>query len=266
MPTEPKRKRLTRMMRPRTNGSSDFRERMRSRGGFRAILGPLYRFLGIGGDRLPFSNGRKRRQIDSTHAAVQASSVRSCRDALTDIGRELDRARRYERPMSLLLLTLHYRQDGGGTSSARDDNAEPHEATPDRWTAPSPGEEDARVVAHSGDHGNEEMGERVPDPIALLNAWVIGERLREIDILAYDPIGQRFVLVAPESDREAADGAVQRISALMKERGFLVRAGVAQFPGCGLTIPQLVETGEERLSAELGAGVPGNQNASERAG
>lgn len=222
------------------------------------MLKRLLVFLGNGGNGSDSLHGNGNRQLSAAHAAVKAASVRSFRDAATEIGRELERARRYERPLTLLVLTLHYLHDQEGAHGSGAQKAPESEEGLEQQTAVRYEE-----VGSVGGHSPDEIGKRLADPIALLNAWVLSERIREIDIVTYEPIDQRFVFVLPESDRKEARGAVRRIAALMKERGFMVRAGAAQFPDCGLTIPQLVQRGQERWTAEPMVTTPSTRRRSE---
>jgi hypothetical protein len=117
---------------------------------------------------------------------------------------EFGRARRYERALSIVVVT------------------------PISW----PDE-------HDDDHATEA---RLPTVLPLLTAAGLREVLRETDIMCYEPLEGRFVLGLTESEGAAAQRALERVRALFQSRLRIELAiGVAQFPNDGLTLEDLIE-------------------------
>jgi hypothetical protein len=132
-------------------------------------------------------------------------------DELAD---ELARARRYERDLSLVVMsaspTVRESENGGRLPSA---------AT------------------------------KLPQMIALLTAVALREVVRQSDVVCYQPAENRFVLALAESDEASAQSAVDRITAHFDAHLRLrVRAGVARFPADAYTLDELVAKAAERVA------------------
>lgn len=149
----------------------------------------------------------------------KVASVPSFGDAVADLNAELTRARRYEHPVSLLVMSMH--------------NGKGREAS------------EAGAGGSGGNGSGVLLESQLPHLIALLVASILNEVLRESDILTYDAIADRFVVLLPESDAEKARQAVVRLDRMMRERMLIrIRAGMAVFPEQGLTVSELLEEGE----------------------
>lgn len=136
---------------------------------------------------------------------------------------ELERARRYERSLSIVVL----------------------------WTTPL-GDEDA--VQRRGNGIGREGPEGPPQVVSLLAASGLREILRESDILCFKPIANRFVLALAESDTESANGALERIRSLFHDRLRLeVCAGTSRFPEDGLTLESLIAEATARAERPSGS-------------
>jgi hypothetical protein len=73
------------------------------------------------------------------------------------------------------------------------------------------------------------------------------EVLRESDILCYEAADDCFVLGLTESERDAAQRALERVRTLFQDQLKIdLAVGVAQFPEDGLTLGDLVETARTR--------------------
>jgi hypothetical protein len=138
--------------------------------------------------------------------AARAAGVTTLREARAAFGTEIGRARRYQRPLSLVIVGLD----------------------------PKGGEFDAPRV------------EGMLDSFSIHSAFFIlgsllRELLRETDIVTYSAEHHVYVLLLPESGESNAHAAVRRILADVRRRIPLkTNAGIAEFPRNGFTIDSLV--------------------------
>lgn len=156
------------------------------------------------------------------HAAVvlAAAGVPRFRDALPRMVLELERARRYGRPLSVALVgpeSAHAHEGNGGSSP----------------------------VSHNGHSGS------APPTSGPLFAALLGSLLRELmretDIVAYAAALDRCVIVMPEMGEEESRLAVRRLRELCAARlGVPIRTQVAAFPHDGLTLEELLKLAEAR--------------------
>lgn len=133
-------------------------------------------------------------------------------EAVDSLSAELDRARRYNHSLSVVVL------------------------------AASPLTE---VVEHQNGNGEEPDGAALetslPQVVSLLAAGVLRDVVRKSDIVCYWPSENRFVLALAESDVHSGRKALRRIEELFHSRLRLnVHAGLARFPDDGLTLDALV--------------------------
>ena len=136
-----------------------------------------------------------------------AFNVPTYRVAHPQIVFELRRARRYEHPLAVVLLTLR--------------------------ALPRPG---------VGAGGSAPPAAAVtPAMYGLLGAY-LRNSLRETDILTGLPESLAFATVLPCVDRAGAEHAVERFREGFREcAGFDLRAGLASYPDDGLTIEDVLE-------------------------
>ncbi len=132
----------------------------------------------------------------------------SYRRSLPRLSQELARMRRYERSLAVLVIDID-RRGGKAEESVRGQG----------------GRELAFAFWHLG---------------AMLR-----DLLRNSDIVTSDPVDDRFVIVLPEANRAQAGLAAQRLRTSLQTATLLrVRTGVAEFPGDGLIIEELVKAAE----------------------
>ena len=157
---------------------------------------------------------------DAAKVATRAAGVPTFRRSLPDLARELARARRYGRPLSVVVLSL-----GNG-----------HLA-----------EEVRRVNGNNGDStADVKLLTRTSQVASIVFGWVLQEALRESDTLSYFAADNRYVILMTESTHEQAHKAMERLSALYYQRTLdHLRAGIAQFPGDGLTLEDLVVSAQK---------------------
>jgi len=136
----------------------------------------------------------------------------SMADAVEGLSAELDRARRYNHSLSVVVLS-----------------ASPIAQVSERPNG-APGTIDGAALETS-----------LPQVVSLLAAGVLRDVVRKSDIVCYWPSENRFVLALAESDVHSGRKALRRIEELFRSRLRLnVHAGLARFPDDGLTLDALV--------------------------
>lgn len=150
-------------------------------------------------------------------ARAPRESIPSLRRSISKCEAELARVRRYDHPLSVMVVRasphavqeLHSELFAGTSPNARDRHVE-------------------RIVSlHVG---------------ALLN-----DCLRGSDFPMWDTEHDQYVVVLPESGMANAEQAAQRVRSLVPVHiGAVIEAGVAQFPDDGLAFEDLMAAAEER--------------------
>jgi len=80
-------------------------------------------------------------------------------------------------------------------------------------------------------------------------AAMLRDLLRNSDIVTSDPSAERFVILLPEANRNQALLAAHRLQTpILATAQMRVRLGVAEFPGDGLIIEELVRAAEEECA------------------
>jgi hypothetical protein len=178
---------------------------------------------------------------------------------------ELRRSRRYERPLTALVIVpdLPSYSNGNGVYG---------EYTPARrrWFMMSSGNHSGNHSSNHDSNGSSanghENGHAAEDKVAevpsiwtiyavqlrflLLGSLLCGT-LRESDVVSYAAEYHEFIALLPECDVSAARQAVERLHKLYMGRTRTgVRAGLAAFPGNGLTLDTLVEHARNSLSQD----------------
>lgn len=149
---------------------------------------------------------------------TRALAVPDFREAEPEIKAELERARRYEHPMAIVMLS--------SVPDPRNDRPEERDGT---------GDPDGSIILET----------RIPHLASLLMATIVTEMLRQSDRVSYIASDDRFVLALPETDRESALLAVRRIHPVLRSRiGVRIRYGAAAFPADGLTLAELLDLAE----------------------
>jgi hypothetical protein len=160
---------------------------------------------------------------------LEAGGVPTVRQALPRFSAELERARRYMRPFTIVVL--------------------------------GPVHEDALVTEIDGSsHSTEEAStqEEVLQPVGLFSllsaflAAAVREALRDTDIVSYAVTSTRCVIGMPEVDADDARQAIDRLQRLCVDRHLPpVSAGLALFPRNGWTLEELLRHAESPDGAAL---------------
>lgn len=171
---------------------------------------------------------------------------------------ELRRSRRYERPLTALVVVPdipHFSANGNG--HARDGRrpravsgpARSH--TYDGALAGANGRENGTGGEQkTADNGSVWAIYSVQLRFLLLGSLLCGT-LRESDVVSYAAEHHEFVALLPECDLAASLQAVERLHRLYVRRtGTGLRAGLASFPSGGLTLDALVDHARHALFQE----------------
>jgi hypothetical protein len=150
--------------------------------------------------------------IARTARADLPAVLSSMAEAVDSLSAELDRARRYNHSLSVVVLS-----------------ANPATVVPDHQNGTDGTMEGAALETS------------LPQVVSLLAAGVLRDVVRKSDIVCYWPSENRFVLALAEADVQSGRKALRRIEELFRSRLRLnVHAGLARFPDDGLTLDALV--------------------------
>ena len=163
---------------------------------------------------------------------LAASGVPTVRQAFPRLVKELDRARRYARPLAIMIVADH-RGAGPTHQSSTGPDVVDGASSPARVVpAVSPGS----VL------------------IPVFVASVLREVMREADIITYAAALRRCVVMMPEVNRAEAIRARSRVGELCASRlDFAVRAGIAVFPEDGWTLDDLISNAEHSADRHAAA-------------
>jgi hypothetical protein len=154
-------------------------------------------------------------------------------EAVDSLSAELDRARRYNHSLSIVVLSAspitEFVEQQRGSGNAIEGAA---------------------------------LETSLPQVVSLLAAGVLRDVVRKSDIVCYWPSENRFVLALAESDVHSGRKALRRIEELFRTRLRLsVHAGLARFPDDGLTLDALVSRAGIRALEGPSTRRPANGNA-----
>jgi len=154
---------------------------------------------------------------EAAEIATRLAGVPNFRRSLPDLARELARARRYTRPVSLAILSL-----GSG-----------------RWSH--------EPQSSNGDSASEsELMTRTSQVATIVFGSVLQEALRESDIVTYVAAHNQYAILLTESTKAQARRAIERLAALYHQRTLdHLRAGTAEFPADALTLEELIVSAQK---------------------
>ena len=154
--------------------------------------------------------------------ATRSAAISSFRQSLPEFSREMDRARRYQRPFAIVVLNFESEQfreqitgraGGGGNGNAT---------------------HDAQLLACC-----------TTQLIRAALGSLLRDALRETDLVTYSATDDRYVMLLTESNEAQARRAVERLNKMFWNRtSARLSVGVAQFPMHGLTLEDLIETAQ----------------------
>ena len=160
---------------------------------------------------------------EAAFLASREAPVPELREGMPWFRSELDRARRYQRPLSLLMVTPY----------------------PHRDDVPWPGSD--RAAPSSASDEKVLLETRLPHLASLLVGSILARTVRGSDQVTYRTADDRFVILLIEADQDVARSAVDRIEDLVRGRAHLgLRVGIATFPEDGFTMNDLLGQAEEQ--------------------
>ena len=160
---------------------------------------------------------------------LQVGAVPTFKRTLPQISAELTRVRRYNRPMTIVVLRI-----------------ESDQLLVDLRRGLLLQNENGRVNSYNY------IIKTIQLVFSLVGSLLI-ESLRDSDIATYDVAANQYIIALPECDRAQAMQTVQRLKLLLFKRtaGHLVE-GVAEFPTDGLIIEDLVKHAVELMNQKTG--------------
>lgn len=167
---------------------------------------------------------RRLRREDDTLSRTEALFAASLdlpplRRAMPDLARELDRARRYQRPLAIVVLGL---------------DADPLLATPG-------GKKDGSSDGNGSNGGGQSLLQAAK-VLSLILGTLLRQVMRESDIITYSALDDRYLILLTESREEEANEAVRRLDQLFFQKTLAhLRAGIAAFPSDGLILEDLIQ-------------------------
>jgi hypothetical protein len=159
-------------------------------------------------------------------AILSAMSLPSYRQVLPRFQLELERVRRFERPLSILVV----RMDGDEPLDLR--------LAPRRE---DPQDRQARIMQTCGSR------------IMFAHVGLILQQcLRDMDLTSCDVAERRYIVALPECTRAEASNLVERLDMLVRRgTGLGVRVGVAEVGSDGLVVADLVRKAAERSEKSM---------------
>jgi hypothetical protein len=153
---------------------------------------------------------------------MQLGAIPTFRRSLPQLTNELARVRRYNRPLSIIILRI-----------------ESDQLLLDL----------KRSLASDSGNGSANSYSNIIQTLQLVFSLVgsiLRESLRESDIACYDVANNQYVIMLPECTRHQGLMTVRRLKKLLFKRtaGHLM-AGIAEFPGDGLIIEDLIKRAME---------------------
>jgi hypothetical protein len=156
---------------------------------------------------------------------TRAPFIPTLRDAIPFVERALSRARRYGRPMSIVLL---------------------------RFTGMN------GALPHTNGKGGHRFALRGRSPLPPLTGYILWDSLRDTDIIAFDHRYGRYLIAMPEVARAEAQRFVERISKRItqNEMGSVI-FGICEYPSDALTVEDLIKHSQQACEEQVGT-VVGN--------
>jgi hypothetical protein len=167
---------------------------------------------------------------------VAAAGVPTFQELRPQFERELRRARRYERPLGVVVFALEPLYGGGNGH-------------------------DGRNEANGTGAGRTAAIRDMAQLEFLHLALLLRDTLRESDLIGYAPETREFLAVLPEADQKATRESAERVHRMVTARlTSRVRVSHASYPEDGLTVDDLVSAvrgspGEPRSWAALSRAV-----------
>lgn len=169
--------------------------------------------------------GRQRKANDEILRAAawvsNGAAIPTLRQAGAVMTRELCRARRYSRPLAVVVLRLDSAAGASGLAPSTE-------------------------IGGNGNSMHSAAG--APQLMNLILGPILRDTLRESDVVAFAAKDDHYVILMTESSESEARQAVERINALLQRRSLArIKTGIAEFPKMGLTLEDLILSAHAQL-------------------
>lgn len=150
-------------------------------------------------------------------AFARLSKIKRVQEAHGEIQAEIYRSRRFQRPLSLIVL-----EQDGSTAQANI----------------------SKII-------QEAQRSLIDHYVSVMIARELSAQLRQTDILLEHDKKGRLVIVSPDTDNTGTEAFIKRLNSLNRSGLFSVNFGAATFPNHALTFEQLLEHAETNLQQEI---------------
>ena len=156
-------------------------------------------------------------QAVQNFAFANISKVERVQEAHGKIQAEINRSRRYQRPLSVIVLE----KDWNGVQT------------------------NINQVVQDAQRALMEQY------ISAMMTRELSAQLRETDLLVEHDNKGRLIIISPDTDHTGIQKLIDRLRSLTKSAVFSIKFGAATFPGHGLTFEQLLEQAEMNLQQRI---------------
>jgi GGDEF domain-containing protein len=184
--------------------------------------------------------------IRDVAAAFQYAGIPTYRQSLPDLKKEIDRLRRYGRPLTVAVLRVQPASSNGHNGDLQ--------SLPSDDTVPDKNHAQVNKTNGNGQHGTNGNGngngnghgnahdqsEDLLHIATIIYGPIVRDFLRDCDIVTYDTINNQFVILLPETSASQASQTMRRLNQLfVKRAGTQLISGISEFPKDGYTIEDL---------------------------
>jgi len=161
---------------------------------------------------------KRRFNSKSIYELIEESSLPFYHNFLPALNKELSRIRRFEHPLSIVVM-----QPNG----VHLDKADKYKQKADPRTGISQFPTDIKSTSKAE---------------FVLCGLIVKNSIRDIDMIAYDNLNNRFILSFPETNKAQANQSIKRLKKLIgNSMAGQLCFGIAEFPENGLIIEDLIE-------------------------
>lgn len=165
-------------------------------------------------------------QTAKNFAFANISKIKRVEEAHGDIQAEIYRSRRFQRPLSVILLEQDLSKVD---TSIKQVDADAQRALMEQY-------------------------------LSAMMVRELSAQLRQTDILLEHDKKGRFVIVGPDTDPDGTEAFIHRLKSLTRSGLFSIHFGAASFPNHALTFEELLERAEMNLEAQMNGRVSINSS------
>ena len=207
----------------------------------------------------------------------QEAGIPTYSNSLPLLKKELDRLRRYNRHLAVVVLQIegpstngklknYHTDDTNGNGSRKNspgldlgDDVYPVNNENDNGNRYNNGNGNGSGSDNGHNNGNDEgihvainQSIELQQLTIMIYGYIVRDLLRECDIITYDAMQNQFIIFLPETTRSQATQSVERLNRLVSERTKAhFNAGIVEFPTDAYTIEDLVRTAMTKVGEPL---------------